>query len=294
MKRAVWGLAFAAIGAATSAQAIAEMTYGADVVAYANVFPPDLHGGEGQRVAEWQVDTGPIDIGTPITYFTQWAQARAYASSQAYQMKAEALGAVTLWEMCDPCSASTPFAWSRARYWDTVTIPAGRYPNGTVIQVDVVAKLSGNVTLHGTPSGGSEWRLNAYFGPSFGMAPDNLFALDAYSGGLLPTQVHAVGPMTWTERVNVAVGGTYRLWGELLAHVGDSGFYGYGLGHYENSIDFYQSASVGLRYAPGYEDVTFISAAGAEVMPVPEPERYALILAGLGLIWLAAKHRGMD
>lgn len=290
MRRGAWVLATFMVAAITSWQAAAESILGADVVAYANSFPPDIHGGEGQTSAEWAVETGPIDVGSPAL-FTQWAEARALANAQTRQLKAGSLGAVTLWETCDPCSASTPFGWSRARLWDTVTIPDDLYPNGTVVQVDVVAMLSGSVTLHGNPSAGSEWGFDAYFGPSLGAAPDNLFALESYSGGLLPPHVHAVGPVAWIQRVEVTVGETYHVWGELLAHVGEAGFYGIGLGHYENSVDFYQSASINLQHAPGYEDVTFVSAAGAEVLPLPEPGRYASIAGGVVLMALAARLR---
>lgn len=286
----VSALAIGVVGTALSPQAAAEMISGADVVAYVNPFPPDVHGGEGQTLAEWGVENGPIDFGSPA-YFTQWAEARASANAETGRLKADSFAAVTLWESCDPCSASTPFGFARARLWDTVTIPPGVYPNGAVVEVDVVTTLSGHVTLHGNPSDGSGWRLEAYFGPSFGMAPDNLFALDEYSGGLLPPYVHAVGPLAWIERVEVTVGETYRIWGELLAHLGGSGFYGVGLGHYENSVDFYDSASIRLQYAPGYEDVTFVSEAGAEVLPLPEPGIQATIVGGLVVIGLAKRSR---
>lgn len=288
MSRASWRLAIGLIGLMASAQAAAQSTYGADAVAYANTFPPDVHGGEGQTLAEWAVESGPIDVGIPAL-FTQWAEARASANAETGELKSESFGAVSLWESCDPCSASTPWANSRARLWDTVTIPPTVYPNGTVVQVDVVAMLSGDVTLHGSPSGGSGWGFEAAFGPTLGTASDNLFALDVYSGGLLPPHVLPVGPVAWIERVEVTVGETYHIWGALNANLGDSGFYGYGLGHYENWVDFYQSASINLQYAPGYEDVTFVSAAGAQVLPLPEPRSHALLPAAAALIFLAAR-----
>lgn len=290
MNRASWKLAIGLVGLMASARATAEVSHGADVVAYVNLFPPEVHGGEGQTLAEWAVESGPIHVGSP-TLFTQWAEARASANAETRQLKAESFGAVTLWELCDPCSASTPWGNSRARLWDTITIPPDPYPNGTVVQVDVVAMLSGNVTLHGSPSSGSEWRFEGNFGPSLGAASDNLFALDAHSGGLLPPHVHPVGPVAWIERVEVTVGETYYVWGALTANLGDSGFYGIGLGHYENWVDFYQSASINLQYAPGYEDVTVVSAAGAAVLPLPEPGSHALIPAGVVLIVLVARRK---
>jgi hypothetical protein len=287
-----WTVVLAVVAGLAAAGASAEPVSGAEVWAYAGMLPPSGHGGEGQRDASWQIQDGPIDVGTPIVYFTQWAAAGAAASAQTETLRAWSMGAVTLWPMCDPCSASTPFAISGARWWDTRVFGGG--PPGEHVLIDVTVELHGQVTLHGTPSGGSEWLYTAYVGPSFGASSDNLFALSASSGGLLPPLVTEVGPMTWTQRIDIELGKPYRVYTTMLSHVGDSGFYGFGLGHYENSIDLGNTGTLHMRAVPGYEYVTMVSAAGAQLLPVPEPTSGLLMLLGLAGTLAAARSRRRD
>jgi hypothetical protein len=102
--------------------------------------------------------------------------------------------------------------------------------------------------------------------------------------------------VTTIQRITLEPEVEYCVWGELHAQVGDSGFYGYGLGLYENRIDTRNTASLRLHFAPGFEGREIVSAAGARVLPplsvppVPVPEPGTAILLALGLIGLAATH----
>lgn len=202
-------------------------------------------------------------------YYEQSADVAAEASAGTGILRASARGSVLLNPICTPCSAGTPFAKAEARFWDSVRILAGNgHANGDIVQVRVLAGLSGSVFLQGTPSGGNAWTFDAYFGPSRGAAADNLFKVELYTV-LAPPYEATVGPMQWDQVVNVEVGRTYYLFGYLEAAENGSGFYGFAPGVYTDVVDFYGTGSLGLGYAPGYEDVVIVSAAGATIAPAP-------------------------
>ena len=202
-------------------------------------------------------------------YYEQSADVAAEAGASTGVLRASARGNVRLNPICTPCSAGTPFATAEARFWDSFRILAGNgHANGDIVQVRVVAGLSGSVSLQGTPSGGNDWTFDAYFGPSAGAAADNLFKVELYTV-LAPPYEGTVGPMQWDQVVDVQVGGTYYLFGYLKAGELGSGFYGFAPGVYTDVVDFYGTGSLGLGYAPGYEDVVIVSAAGATIAPAP-------------------------
>lgn len=93
--------------------------------------------------------------------------------------------------------------------------------------------------------------------------------------------METIGPLSWRQVVDVTVGGTYFLQGRLLTHYGESGYYGYGLGLYEDHVDFFGTAAAGLGYAPGFERLLIVSSAGASIAPVPEPTAFLLMVVGL-------------
>jgi hypothetical protein len=229
-------------------------------------------------------------------YFDQRAIGRAEASASAYTLRAAGFSGVMLKPLCSPCSASTPlFAIGEATIWDTIHIePHGGFEAGDVVQIRVGASLAGDVFLTGTPSDGSGWDFNVYFGPSLGANGDNLFRLEQFSGGLLPPLDGTVGPLTWRDTIDVTVGQTYKLQGELYAQVGGSGFYGYPIATYTNFIDFYGTGGTRIGYAPGYEGILITSAAGAWIAPVPEVGTGPAMMAGLAaLLGIAAvRQRG--
>jgi hypothetical protein len=69
--------------------------------------------------------------------------------------------------------------------------------------------------------------------------------------------------------VDVEVGRTYYLFGYLEAAENGSGFYDFAPGVYTDVVDFYNTGSLGLGYAPGFEDLIIVSAAGATIAPAP-------------------------
>jgi hypothetical protein len=177
-------------------------------------------------------------------------------------------GSVRLNPICDPCSAGTAFATANATALDSFQIQAGNgYANGDIVQVRVLAGLSGSVFLQGTPSGGNDWTFRVAFGSYPGS--NELFNLDLYSGNLPPPYEATVGPMQWDQVVDVQVGRTYYLFGYLQAGERGSGFYDFAPGVYTDMVDFYGTASQGLGYALGFEDLIIVSAAGATIAPAP-------------------------
>ena len=222
-------------------------------------------GGLGVGEAQESKSTGWVPVSGG--YYEQSADVAAEASASAGVLRAKAQGSVLLNAICDPCSAGTPFSTAEAWVWDRFQIQAGNgHANGEVVQIRVLAGLSAAVFLQGTPSGGNDWTFRVYFGPSNGASADNLFRLERYSVLTSPYEA-TIGPLTWDEVVNVEVGKTYYLNGYLEVGQRGSGFYGFDPGVYTDVVDFYGTASQGLGYAPGYEDVVIVSAAGAPIAP---------------------------
>jgi hypothetical protein len=241
-------------------------------------------GGSDVAYVQHESDSGWVPVFGG--YFEQRAVARAEASASAHTLRAAGYGSVTLNPSCSPCSASTPsFARGEATLWDTIRIePDNGFGVGDTVQIRVGAALAGDVFLTGTPSDGSEWDFNVYFGPSLGASADNLFRLERYSGGLLPPIDGAVGPLSWQQTVDVTVGQSYKLQGELLAAVGGSGFYQYPIATYTNFVDFYGTGGTQIGYAPGYEGIRIVSAAGAPIAAVPEVGTSLSLTVGLATL----------
>jgi hypothetical protein len=287
---AVGGLLMVAAPDGAHAQPAA---FGSEIVVRAAYVDDHSAGGADVDYVQHESTSGWIPIFGG--YFAQLATARAEASASAYTLRAAASGSVELYPVCSPCSASTPsYASGKATLWDTISIqPHDGFAAGDVVKIRVGAGLSGDVFLTGSQNDGSEWWFNVYFGPSLGASTDNLFRLELYSGGLLPPHDAAVGPLAWRQTVDVEVGKSYKLWGQLYAHVGGSGFYGYPAGTYTNFVDFYGTGVTGVGYAPGFEGIEIVSAAGGPIAAVPEAASSLTMAIGLAaLLGLAAVRRG--
>jgi hypothetical protein len=254
------GLSFAtSAGAETQFESSIVLSHG---VYYFNY----QEGGPGIGNAQESVSTGWVP--TWGGYYDQSAEVAAEASASSGILRASARGSVRLNPICDPCSAGTAFATAKATALDSFLIQAGNgYANDDIVQVRVLAGLSGSVFLQGTPSGGNDWTFSVYFGSYPGS--NELFNLYLYSGNLPPPYQATVGPTQWDQVVDVQVGRTYYLSGYLQAGERGSGFYGFAPGVYTDVVDFYNTGSLGLGYAPGYEDVVIVSAAGASIAPAP-------------------------
>lgn len=261
----------AVLGLSFASSVLAQAQFESTIVLSHGVFYFNYQeGGPGVGQAQESKSTGWVPVSGG--YYEQSADVAAEASASTGVLRAKAQGSVLLNPVCDPCSAGTAFSTAKARAWDRFQIQAGNgHMNGEVVQVRVLAGLSGGVFLQGTPSGGNDWTFEVYFGPSNGRAADNLFRVELYSGGLLPPYEATVGPLKWDQVVNVEVGKTYYLNGYLEAGQRGSGFYGFAPGVYTDVVDFYGTAAQGLGRAPGFEDVVIVSAAGAPIAPAPAP-----------------------
>ncbi len=255
------------LGLSFATSAGAETQFESSIVLSHGVFYFNYQeGGPGIGNAQESVSTGWVP--TWGGYYDQSADVAAEASASSGILRASAPGSVRLNPICDPCSAGTAFATANATALDSFQIQAGNgHANGDIVQVRVLAGLSGSVFLQGTPSGGNDWTYRVSFGYYPGSS--ELFNLDLYSGGLLPPYQATVGPTQWDQVVDVQVGRTYYLFGYLEAGGGGSGFYGFAPGVYTDVVDFYNTGSLGLGYAPGFEDLVIVSAAGAPIAPAP-------------------------
>jgi hypothetical protein len=61
------------------------------------------------------------------------------------------------------------------------------------------------------------------------------------------------GARAWRDTIDVTVGQTCRLLGELLAAVGGSGFGGHPIARGSNFDDFYGSGGIQIGHAPGHD-----------------------------------------
>lgn len=273
-----------------SADARAE--YETSIVLYATEVPTYVGGGSEVAYAQHESNSGWVSLSA---YYDQFSSSGAEVDAINGSLKVEAYGSVRLNPICDPCSVITPNSSATAQFWDAFTInPGGGFVAGDTVQVRLLAGLGGDVFLTGKPMAGSEWGFTVSFGPSNGIGSDDLFQIQEYSGGLYPPKDEAVGPQSWDQMVSVTVGQKYYLWTELFAHVGGSSFQGWPIDTYTNYVDFYGTGPTGLGYAglgyaSGYEGVNIVSSAGATIAAVPEPETYAMLLAGLALVGGAAR-----
>ena len=198
------------LGLSFATSAGAETQFESSIVLSHGVFYFNYQeGGPGIGNAQESVSTGWVP--TWGGYYDQSADVAAEASASSGILRASARGSVRLNPICDPCSAGTAFATANATALDSFQIQAGNgYANDDIVQVRVLAGLSGSVFLQGTPSGGNDWTFRVSFGYYPGSS--ELFNLDLYSGGLLPPYQATVGPTQWDQVVDVQVGRTYYLY----------------------------------------------------------------------------------
>lgn len=174
-----------------------------------------------------------------------------------------------------------PYSNIDVSMYDTYHIePGGGFGTGDPVEIDFLASWIGHVLLEGSPSGGSFVRYLAqlYLGGTL------LAELDSVDSGLYPYENFAVNRSA-RQRVAVHVGDTltFKYWISLdlnaSAYAGNSG---------DNDLDFLDTGTGWIEYAPGYEDLNIWSDAGAAIVPEPA----TLSLLGLATVMLVHRRRG--
>ena len=192
----------------------------------------------------------------------------------------------------------TPFSWTSAttvKFSLEISGSSHLNANETVPEAD--ANVSGLVILYILPHGSWEAGSSVYGNTikqfSWGLSETSTMAMDANTYGLVPVDgvlssggsVNAEftpgGDFDWLLWFSVGAGGKTGQ-GNILT--GDA---------FNGSMDFYNTVKV--SYA-GPVGANVYSSSGVfpgtlVTPPVPEPETYALMLAGLGLVGYAARRR---
>lgn len=254
-----------------------------DVSLYGTGLAYETAGGAGVASAFLQ-DTGFEDGGALLytNTFNGWSLASAQTGQIGVRLQYESsVGAA-------PQARSGGYGASDPSFRDLFTIGAGTsgLNPGDPVQVRFLASLNGQVVLHGNPSGGSWLGYNAYISGATGTFAN--YAMPGASG--YPEQNFVVN-QTWNELLNVNIGDTLILYVSMSMDLNGST-------HNPNTnqtnyLDFYTTpATAGLGFAPGFENISIESLAGAPVAPVPVPGSLLLLGSGLlGLIPLRRKFR---
>lgn len=154
-------------------------------------------------------------------------------------------------------------------WWDTITVTSNTLAAGTAVTLMGSVELSAQVSpslAYPSPHTRAQASLN-FGGPSCCSIAD--------------TRTDTVTSATGSFQA--VVGGSYQVFGSLIAHTGTNAFVA-DTGSVEASARYYLWTST-----PG---AGYISASGVNYAPpVPEPETYGLMLAGLGLMGLMIRRR---
>jgi hypothetical protein len=149
--------------------------------------------------------------------------------------------------------------------------PCTGLPSGAPVKVRVQVRASGNVSLGGSPSGGSIVSLAVVGVPGIG---GNWFSWN--TGGLNPPQDLDIDEY-WEVQADSTVDASFNLRALSIATLGSTAYEGNGT----NTLDF----AVIVRVSPGdgFEDCVITSEAGAPTTPLP-PKVPALPPLALGLL----------
>jgi len=154
----------------------------------------------------------------------------------------------------------------------------------TSVKFELFNTLSGSIRV--TNSGATSGTFTVTAGGQIDVVGKPLSASDSFTRdfSLVPNQVGFVELTPWTVSNSL----TLLSSGDLSAFTGSGDYHALLTG--ESSADI--SGSGNAIYKPiifldGYAKVTYTY----DVSPVPEPETYAMMLAGLGLLGFAARRR---
>lgn len=165
-------------------------------------------------------------------------------------------------------------------YW-LLNVPTGT-ASGTFINIPVSIQLDGSVTA------------GAVYDSSFGRFLDYSLTISDHYTALSPGgNFSALGKITSSGNFSQTFSGSVNFFypgpGSLSTRA-DIGMNLFLVSLFEGTVDFYNTARILIDLPPGFSATTS-SGLPLQVAAVPEPETYAMLLAGLGLLGFVTRRR---
>lgn len=164
---------------------------------------------------------------------------------------------------------------------DSITITSDSLAAGTAVTVNFVVSLDSTIDFDGQGGFGS---AAALFAINDGTGLNQIAAFNAFPEGA--NNGTQTGSLAYATTVGAVIDFNFNLTAFASAQYQQDGN-----GEMSSMIDVQagNTALLGIVTGPGF---SFIADSGASyTAPVPEPETYAMLLAGLGLVGFAARRR---
>jgi len=182
-------------------------------------------------------------------------------------------------------SRSGPYSYIDVNMRDTFHIDSGGgFEIGDPVNFVFNTAWHGQIFLEGQPSGG----CYVHYRARLRRAGTILHELDSVSNSLYPSRDEWVNE-SLNEIISGVVGDTYVVEQYISFDLNGSEYSRFDDAEGDNNLDFLNTGSANLGYAPGYETLNISSDGGAVILP--EPASATLMLLGVGAILRRRKAR---